>query len=114
MERLQKIPHISVIDPERFEELQEWANQPNNEMILHNAAVEALRKMVENTRLESVVLVKFAWEDEVYAELSLGRGEVQEAAELSIEYYVEQEAYEAAAYSKVWLDRFQGFSGKDK
>jgi energy-converting hydrogenase A subunit M len=98
-----KIPFKTVLDPDN-DNLQAWADEPQNSCLIHDASVEAARMMCLDKKLDSVMIIKFAWEDEVYADLSLTRKDAPEAVELAINYYVNCEEYEAAAYAKKWAD----------
>lgn len=98
-----KIPFITALDPDN-DDLQSWADEPQNSSLLHGASVEAARMMCLDEKLKSVMVVKFAWQDEVYADLTLTRKDAFEAVEHAINYYVNREEYESAAYAKKLSD----------
>lgn len=99
-----KLPYKAVLDP-NTDDLQEWADTPYNASCLHGATVAAARLMGLDKSLKQVMVVKFTWEDEVYADLTLSRADAAEAVQLAIDYYVEREEYEFAALSKECLDK---------
>ncbi len=92
---------MSVMDPDT-EDFQTWAN--TNAHDLHGATVEAAHVMACTPGIDSVLVATFAWEDEVYADMSLQREDIQDSLNLAIDYYVENELYEFAAYAKSIID----------
>lgn len=95
------LPLVSVMDPDT-EDFQTWAN--TNAHDLHGATVEAAHVMACTPGIDSVLVATFAWEDEVYADMSLQREDIQDSLNLAIDYYVENELYEFAAYAKSIID----------
>ena len=94
-------PLVSVLDPDT-DDFQSWAN--SNAHDLHGATVEAAHVMACTPGMDSVLVATFMWEDEVYADMSLQRKDIEESLNLAIEFYVENELYEFAAYAKSIID----------
>jgi hypothetical protein len=95
-------PLISSVDP-NDEDIQTWAD--SNAHDLHGATVEAAYIMALTPSINEITAVQFMWQDEVYADLSLKRDDIPESLHNAINYYVENELYEMAAYAKEILDK---------
>lgn len=97
-------PLVSVINPDD-ENLQSWAD--NNAHDLHGSIIEAAHVLACAPTVSSVLVAKFMWEDEVYADISLHRSDIKDALNHAICYYVENELYEFAAYAKSIIDEVE-------
>jgi len=95
-------PLISVLDPDT-EDFQSWAN--SNAHDLHGATVEAAHVMACTPGMDSVLVATFMWEDEIYSDMSLQRKDIKDSLSHAINYYVENELYEFAAYAKSIIDK---------
>ena len=54
--------------------------------------------------MDSVLVATFMWEDEIYADISLQRKDIEESLNQALGYYVDNELYEFAAYAKSIID----------
>lgn len=95
------LPMRSVVNPDT-DDFESWAK--TNEHDLHGASVEAAHVLALTPSIKSVTVASFEWEDEVYADMTINRIEAVEHLNNAIEYYVESELYEFAAYAKSILD----------
>ena len=95
------LPIRSVINPDT-DDFEMWAK--NNEHDLHGASVEAANVLALTPSIKSVTVASFEWEDEVYADMTINRAEAIEHLNNAIDYYVETELYEFAAYAKSILN----------
>lgn len=98
------IPIYATVDPD-MEDMQSWAEENAHE--LHGVSVDAAYIMATTSLVDEVIIIHFAWEDEVYADLVLKRDECAEAVENALEYYVSIEFFEQAAYARDILNKLK-------
>lgn len=94
-------PMRGVVNPDT-DDFQTWAE--NNAHDLHGASVEAAHILALTPSIKSITIANFEWEDEVYADITIDHDEAIEHLESAINYYVETELYEFAAYAKSVMD----------
>ncbi len=94
-------PMRGVVNPDT-DDFQQWAER--NAHDLHGATVEAANVLALTPTIKTVIVANFEWEDEVYADMTIDRAEAIEHLESAINYYVETELYEFAAYAKSVMD----------
>ena len=99
-------PFQSSVDPDAMD-FQSWADK--NAHDLHGATVEASYIMALTPSLKEVIVAQFVWEDEVYADMALTREDSDHSLQEAINYYVENELYEMAAYAKEIKDKLSFF-----